>query len=104
MRRLLAILLTCLLLATPALAQDAPVQKWEYAHVISATQEDMVFALLTDEDEQAAIQAELDALPKDEVGTLNTLNIMGEYGWELVIYDTSQQDNGFLAFMFKRPK
>jgi hypothetical protein len=87
----------------PVDAQEVDVQQWEYAHVLSATQEKVVFAYMADADEEAAIKEELDALPRNQVGTLTMLNIMGDYGWELVIYDTSQQSNGFLAFIFKRP-
>lgn len=105
----LAYLLMALVLAlaiyisTPADAQDTTAQQWEYAHVITSTEQDVVFAYMDDVDEQTAIQAELDALPKNQVGTLTTLNILGNYGWELAVHDTSQQSNGFLAFILKRP-
>lgn len=112
MRRILpALLLAAFLFAAYTLGtvHTQPVQAasgaaaWEYAQVILVTSSKVIVVDAPDDDERVTLQKQMDALPENKIGNMTLMNVMGTEGWELVVYDNSQSDQGFLGYLFKRP-
>lgn len=103
-RYVVAIVTALLLLAASAVYAGTQQAKWkgvqwEYAQIVSETKSHVTLAFMPDEDEQAAMQSDLEDVPESQRGTLTYLNLMGQQGWELAF---QQSESSVILLTFKR--